>query len=200
MPTAAPRAPRPRALDHPDLESVLLPSRTLARRVHELGRQITADYAGESLLVVGVLKAAVFFLTDLARAIDMPVQIEFVVAASYGASTTTSGDVRIDYDVPVSVAGRHVLVVDTVLDTGLTFQKLDATLRPRGPASLRYVALVQKDRSVPFVHDADYVGFTIPDRWVVGYGGDYDQRYRNLPYMAILRPSVYTPSALAGPA
>ena len=176
---------------HPDIESVLLPPRVLARRVAELGRQITADYAGESPLMLGVLKAAVVFMVDLARAIDLPVQMEFLFAASYGASTTTSGQVRIDRLQEVPLQGRHVLVVDTVLDTGLTFEVLDAAVRARQPASLRYVALVQKDRGQPVARPADYLGFTVVDRWLVGYGCDYAQRYRNLPYVGILRPSVY---------
>jgi hypoxanthine phosphoribosyltransferase len=170
---------------------VLLPPPVLRRRVAELGRQITADYAGESPLMLGVLKAAVVFMVDLARAIDLPVQMEFLFAASYGASTTTSGQVRIDRLQEVPLQGRHVLVVDTVLDTGLTFEVLDAAVRARQPASLRYVALVQKDRGQPVVRPADYLGFTVVDRWLVGYGCDYAQRYRNLPYVGILRPSAY---------
>jgi hypoxanthine phosphoribosyltransferase len=180
-----------RARVHPDIESVLLPPRMLSRRVAEMGRQITADYAGERPLLLGVLKAAVVFMVDLARAIDLPVQMEFLFAASYGASTTTSGQVRIDRLQEVPLAGRHVLVVDTVLDTGLTFEVLDAALRARQPASLRYVALVQKDRGQPVARPADYLGFTVVDRWLVGYGCDYAQRYRNLPYVGILRRSVY---------
>jgi hypoxanthine phosphoribosyltransferase len=180
-----------RARVHPDLESVLLSPPVLKRRVAEMGRQITADYAGEHPLLLGVLKAAVVFMVDLARAIDLPVQMEFLFAASYGASTTTSGQVRIDRLQEVPLEGRHVLVVDTVLDTGLTFEVLDAALRPRQPASLRYVALVQKDRGQPVSRPADYLGFTVVDRWLVGYGCDYAQRYRNLPYVGILRPSTY---------
>jgi hypoxanthine phosphoribosyltransferase len=182
---------RRRSSRHPDVESVVVPAAALARRVDELGAQITADYRGQELLLLGVLRGAVVFLADLARAIRLPLAIDFLWAASYGQATRSSGDVRVARDVDEPLAGRHVLVVDGVLDTGLTLRALDASLRPRGPASLRYCALLCKDRGGPPPFPVDYVGFTIPDRFVVGYGLDYAQRYRNLPYVGVLRPSVY---------
>lgn len=187
---AVPRAPR---LCHPDVAEVLVTTPALRRRVRALGARITADYAGHEIVLVGVLKGALVFLADLARAIALPVTIDFVAAASYGAGTVSSGAVRLTRDVGEPLAGRHVLVVDTVLDTGHTLRAIDATLRPRRPASLRYCVLLAKQRPGPPPFVADYVGFRIPDRFVVGYGLDYAQRYRNLPCVAVLRPEVYVP-------
>ncbi|HLH25104.1 MAG TPA: hypoxanthine phosphoribosyltransferase [Chloroflexota bacterium] len=176
---------------HPDVAGVLVSERALARRVRELGAEISRDYAGREILLVGVLRAGLVFLADLARAISVPVRVDCLAAASYGAGTSSSGAVRITRDLDESLAGRHVLVVDTVLDTGLTLRALDAALRARGPASVRYCVLLQKDRGGPPPFRADYVGFTIPDRFVVGYGLDYAQRFRNLPYVGVLRRPVY---------
>ena len=176
---------------HPDVESLVVSPRALSRRVRVLGRQIAADYAGEEVLLLGVLRGALVFLVDLARAIDGPVVLDFLWAASYGASTQTSGEVRILRDLDEPIEGRHVLVVDTVLDTGLTLRTLDTLLRARAPASLRYCVLLEKERPGERPYPADYVGFRIADRFVVGYGCDYDQRYRNLPYVGVLRPHVY---------
>jgi hypoxanthine phosphoribosyltransferase len=175
----------------PAIEAVVVSERGLARRVREMGAEIRRDYGDGEIVLVGVLRAALFFLADLARAISGRVCVDCLAAASYGAATTSSGTVRITRDLDESLAGRHVLVVDTVLDTGLTFRVLDEVLRARGPASLRYCALVQKERETPLLFAADYLGFMIPDRWVVGYGGDYDQRFRNLPYLGVLRREVY---------
>jgi hypoxanthine phosphoribosyltransferase len=176
---------------HPDVEGVVISQRALARRVRELGAEISRDYAGQEVLLVGVLRGALVFLADLARAISVPVCLDSLSAASYGAGTASSGQVRITRDLAESLAGRHVLVVDTVLDTGLTLQALDATLRARGPASVRYCVLLHKDRGGAPPFPVDYVGFTIPDRFVVGYGLDYAQRFRNLPYVGVLRPEAY---------
>jgi hypoxanthine phosphoribosyltransferase len=176
---------------HPDVEAVVVSQRALARRVRELGAQISRDYAGQEVLLVGVLRGAVVFLADLARAIAVPVCVDYLSAASYGAGTTSSGAVRITRDLEEPLAGRHVLVLDTVLDTGLTLRALDVALRARGPASLRYCVLLYKDRGGPPPFAVDYVGFAIPDRFVVGYGLDYAQRFRNLPYVGVLRRHVY---------
>jgi hypoxanthine phosphoribosyltransferase len=177
--------------EHPDLECVVISKPALARRVRKLGTDITRDYAGRDLLVVGVLKGALVFLADLARAIEVPVTLDYLAVASYGACTESSGVVRITRDLDEPLAGRDILVVDTVLDTGLTLQALDAALRARCPASLRYCVLLHKDRGEETPFPVDYVGFTIPNRFVVGYGLDYAQRYRNLPYIGVLRPAVY---------
>jgi hypoxanthine phosphoribosyltransferase len=174
---------------------VLISERALARRVRELGAEISQDYADEEILLVGVLRGALIFLADLTRAITVPVCVDCLSAVSYGASTVSSGAVRITRDLDEPVTGRHVLVVDTVLDTGLTLQALDATLRARGPASLRYCVLLEKVRGEPLLFSADYVGFKILDRFVVGYGCDYGQRYRNLPYLGVLRRAVYESTA-----
>ncbi|HEY7068358.1 MAG TPA: hypoxanthine phosphoribosyltransferase [Chloroflexota bacterium] len=181
---------------HPAVEGVLISQRALARRVREMGAEISADYAGKEVLLVGVLRGALVFLADLLRAITVPVSVDFLSAASYGAATTSSGDVRITRELEEPLDGRHVLVVDTVLDTGLTLQVLDAALRAQEPASLRYCVLLMKDRPVLFT--ADYVGFTVPDRFVVGYGCDYGQQFRNLPYVGVLRPAVYERTLIHG--
>jgi hypoxanthine phosphoribosyltransferase len=189
---ATQRTPRRRRAGvHPDVEDVLVTRQAVARRVAEMGRQITADYAGQDLLLVGVLRAAAVFQADLARAIDLPLCMDFIFAASYGAGTESSGTVRIDRDLEQPVAGRHLLVADTVLDTGLTLRVLDEALRERGAASVRYAVLLLKNRGGPMPFPAHYVGFTIPNRFVVGYGLDYAQRYRNLPYVAVLQEHVY---------
>jgi len=183
------RASRPAV--HPDVDTVLFDATTLARRVQELGVAISADYAGGEIVVLGVLRGALVFMADLLRAIEGPVTIDFLSAASYGAATESSGTVRIEQTPTEPLVGRDVLVVDTVLDTGLTLRVLDAWLRAQGPTRVRYCVLLEKDRGGPPGFRAEYVGFTIPDRFVVGYGCDYAQRYRNLPYVGVLRPSVY---------
>lgn len=175
----------------PEIEEALISGEALAQRVRELGAQISADYAGRELLMIGVLRGVLVFMADLLRAVAVPTCVDFVRAASYGASVTSSGNVRITARPDEKLAGRHVLVVDTVLDTGLTLQVLDADFRQQEPASLRYCVLLAKDLGAPPLFSADYVGFTVPNRWLVGYGCDYGQRFRNLPYLGVLRRSVY---------
>lgn len=185
----------PQPADHPDIEAVLVSREALARRVAALGAQITADYAARTAdappVVIGILKGALLFLADLVRAIDIPIAVDCMRAASYGARTVTSGTVRIQQPPSEPLAGRDVLVVDMVLDTGLTLRTIDRYLREQGARSVRYCVLVAKVRDGHLPYPVDYVGFRIPDRWVVGYGGDYADRYRNLPYIGILRPEVY---------
>ncbi|HZU07785.1 MAG TPA: hypoxanthine phosphoribosyltransferase [Chloroflexota bacterium] len=187
--------PKPRhrraARLHPDIATVVVPPAALARRVRELGAQITAECAGQELVLLGVLKGAMVFLADLARAIQLPLTVEFVSAASYGRGTQSSGVVHLRREGELPVRGRHVLVVDTILDTGLTLRALDAALREQQPASVRYCVLLCKDRGGPPPFPVDYIGFTIPDQFVVGYGLDYAERYRNLPYVGVLRASAY---------
>jgi hypoxanthine phosphoribosyltransferase len=159
----------------------------LRRRVGELGSQITADYAGRPPLLVGVLKGACFFLSDLARAIDLPVEIDFMAVSSYGSATHTSGVVRIVKDLDLDLTGRHVLIVEDIVDSGLTLSYLRRNLAARHPASLEVVALLIKEGLQSVDLDLAYEGFRIPPDFVVGYGLDAAERYRNLPYIARYR-------------
>jgi hypoxanthine phosphoribosyltransferase len=171
---------------NPNLE-VLISEERIQNRIKELGAQIALDYAGRNPLLIGVLKGACFFLSDLLRAIDIPLGIEFIAISSYGSSTRTSGEVRILKDLDVPIEGRDIIVVEDIVDTGLTLSYLLANLKSRGAASVRLVALLDKferrEREVPI----DYLGFEIPDHFVVGYGLDFAERYRNLPFIAVLK-------------
>ena len=171
---------------NPNLE-VLLSEQRIQDRVKELGAQITREYAGRNPLLIGVLKGACFFLTDLLRAIDTRVGIEFMAISSYGASTRTSGEVRILKDLDVPVEGRDLIVVEDIVDTGLTLSYLLANLKSRGAASVKLVALLDKFERREREVEIDYLGFQIPDHFVVGYGLDYAERYRNLPFIAVLK-------------
>lgn len=175
---------RPFAGD-PNLGEVIVSSDDLTRRVAELGRQITADYSGRSPLLVGVLKGAFMFMADLARAIDLPVEFDFMAVASYGSSTRTSGVVRIVKDLDLDLTGRHVIVVEDIIDSGLTLSYLRRNLAARNPASLEVCALLVKEGLQREDPDLRYVGFRIPPAFVVGYGLDVDDRYRNLPYVCV---------------
>ncbi|HLG50024.1 MAG TPA: hypoxanthine phosphoribosyltransferase [Chloroflexota bacterium] len=174
-----------------DIATVLITSEQLQSRIAELGRQITRDYAGKDPLLVGVLKGAIMFMVDLARQIDLPVEIDFMAVSSYGASTESLGVVRILKDLDRAIDGRHVLVVEDIVDTGLTLRYILDNLRGRCPASLRVCSLLRKQKARDVGPPIDYVGFEIPDRFVVGYGLDYAELYRNLPYVGVLRPEVY---------
>ena len=171
---------------NPNLE-VLLSEQRIQDRVKELGTEITRDYAGRNPLLIGVLKGACFFLTDLLRAIDTRVGIEFMAISSYGASTRTSGEVRILKDLDVPVEGRDLIVVEDIVDTGLTLSYLLANLKSRGAASVKLVALLDKFERREREVEIDYLGFQIPDHFVVGYGLDFAERYRNLPFIAVLK-------------
>lgn len=174
-----------------DIQELLLSADQIAARVKEIGEQISADYAGEEILMIGVLRGAVIFMSDLARSISIPVAIDFMAVSSYGASTTSSGIVRILKDLDEEVAGRHLLVVEDIIDSGLTLNYLLDNLHSRKPASIRLVTLLNKpERRKKEVH-VDYNGFTIPDHFVVGYGLDYAEKYRNLPFIGILKPEAY---------
>lgn len=176
---------------HPDLSGILYSAEDLAGRVRELGARITGDYAGRELCLAVILRGAVVFAADLMRAIDRPAIIDFIAVSSYGAGTESSGAVRILKDLDTDIAGRHVLVVEDILDTGLTLGYLRENLLRRGPASLRICAMLDKPERRRVDIRADYVGFSIPDAFVVGYGLDCGERYRNLPYLGILKPSAY---------
>lgn len=174
-----------------DIEKVLFSTEELQTKIKELGRAISRDYAGKELLMIGVLRGAVVFMADLARAVDIPVAIDFMAVSSYGASTTTSGVVRILKDLDESIEGRHVLVVEDIVDTGLTLNYLLDIIKSRNPASVRLCALLNKPERRKADVQVDYAGFDIPDAFVVGYGLDYAERYRNLPFIGILKPEVY---------
>jgi hypoxanthine phosphoribosyltransferase len=176
-----------------DLAEVLITEAQLSRRIADLGKQISADYRGKDLLLLGVLKGAVMFLVDLAREIRLPLEVDFMATSSYGSSTQSSGIVRILKDLDEPVEGKHVLVVEDIVDSGLTLAYILRTLEARRPASIRVCGLLVKDRPRDVDVDVvvDYIGFRIPDRFVVGYGLDYAETYRNLPYVAVLKPELY---------
>jgi hypoxanthine phosphoribosyltransferase len=171
---------------NPNLE-VLIPAEKIQSRIRELGAEIARDYAGRNPLLIGVLKGAFIFLSDLMRAADLPLNVEFIAISSYGAEMRTSGEVRILKDLDVAIEGRHILVVEDIVDTGLTLSYLLANLKSRGAESVKLAALLDKyerrEKEVPI----DYLGFKIPDKFVVGYGLDFAERYRNLPFIAVLK-------------
>jgi hypoxanthine phosphoribosyltransferase len=169
-----------------EVGEVLVAEEELKRRVRELGEAISRDYAGRPLLLVGVLKGAVFFLSDLMRFIDIPVEVDFMAVASYGSATDSSGVVRILKDLDVAIEGRDVLIVEDIVDSGLTLQYLLRNLGSRNPASLEVCALLTKPDRRKVDLPTRYVGFEIPDRFVIGYGLDYAERHRNLPFVAVL--------------
>ncbi len=173
----------------PTLGETLVSEQELRDRVAELGEQISRDYAGRSLLLVGVLKGAVFFLSDLMRYIDIPVEVDFMAVASYGSATDSSGVVRILKDLDAAIEGRDVLIVEDIVDSGLTLQYLLRNLGSRNPASLEVCALLTKPSRRKVELPSRYVGFQIADKFVVGYGLDYGEQYRNLPFVAALEYS-----------
>ncbi|HEY7786609.1 MAG TPA: hypoxanthine phosphoribosyltransferase [Pyrinomonadaceae bacterium] len=176
----------PSEFSNPNLE-VLISEEQIRDRIKEIGAEITRDYSGVNPLLIGVLKGACFFLSDLLRAIDTRLSIEFMAISSYGSSTRTSGEVRILKDLDVAVEGRHIIVVEDIVDTGLTLSYLLANLKSRGAASVKLVALLDKYERREREVEIDYLGFKIPDHFVVGYGLDFAERYRNLPFIAVLR-------------
>lgn len=174
-----------------DLKEVLISEERLHQRVAELAAQIDADYAGRDLLLVGVLKGAIMIMADLARAMHLPVQMDWMAISSYGSGTKSSGVVRILKDLDTDITNRHVLIVEDIVDSGLTLSWLTGNLHSRGPASLAVCALLRKPASAQMHVDVAYTGFDIGDEFVVGYGLDYAQRYRNLPFIGTLAPAVY---------
>jgi len=171
----------------PSIGEILVQPDELKRKVIELGATISEDYAGRDLVLVGVLKGAVFFLADLMREITIPVEVDFMAVASYGSSTESSGVVRILKDLDASIEGRHVLIVEDIVDSGLTLQYLLRSLKARGPATVEVCALLTKPARREVELPARYVGFEIPNRFVVGYGLDDNEKHRNLPYVATLQ-------------
>ena len=179
-----------------DIGSVLVTEEQLRRRIAELAEQVATDFLVEhsagDLILVGVLKGAVMFMTDLARALPIPVQLEFMAVASYGSATSSSGVVRILKDLDRDIAGRNVLIVEDIIDSGLTLSWLLRNLALRRPASLEVCTLLRKPDAVTIEVPVRYIGFDIPNEFVVGYGLDYGERYRDLPYIGTLNPEVYT--------
>jgi hypoxanthine phosphoribosyltransferase len=169
---------------------VLIDEDALQRRIAELGEEISADYAGRDLLLIGVLKGAVFFMADLMRGLSIPCEIDFMAISSYGDSTDSSGVVRILKDLDINIEGRDVLVVEDIIDSGLTLSYLMRNLEAREPASLEICALLTKPERREIEVPVRYVGFEIPNRFVIGYGLDFGERYRNLPYVGVLDPRL----------
>jgi len=174
-----------------DLESVLLSEEQLSTRLAEMAAQIDADYAGEDLLLVGVLKGAVMVMADLARQLHHPVEMDWMAVSSYGSGTKSSGVVRILKDLDADLTGRNVLIVEDIVDSGLTLSWLLANLRSRGPKSVEVAAMLRKPEANKVEIDVRYVGFDIPNAFVIGYGLDYAEKYRNLPFVGTLAPHVY---------
>ena len=172
------------------VESILIEEGRLQARIAELGEEISSDYAGRDLLLLGVLKGAVFFMSDLMRRLTVPCEIDFMAISSYGAATDSSGVVRILKDLDINIEGRHVLVVEDIIDSGLTLSYLVRNLEAREPASLEICALLTKPERREIDVDVRYTGFEIPNRFVIGYGLDFAERYRNLPYVAVLHPAL----------
>ena len=174
-----------------DIEKVLIPEDEIQAKLAEMGAKITADYQGRNLLLVGVLKGAFVVMADLSRHIQLPLQFDFMAVSSYGAATKTSGVVRILKDLDHDLKDRDVLVVEEIVDSGLTLKYLLKNLAGRKPATLEVAALLRKEGIQQVDLDVRYVGFDIPNEFVVGYGLDYAEKYRNLPYIGMLRPSAY---------
>jgi hypoxanthine phosphoribosyltransferase len=175
-----------------DLDETLLTEEQIQRRLGELAREIEADYDGKDLLLVGVLKGAVMVMADLARSLERHVSMDWMAISSYGSGTTSSGVVRILKDLDTDITGRHVLITEDIIDTGLTLSWLVANLRSRGPESVNICTLLRKPDAQRMAVDVRYVGFDIPDEFVVGYGLDYNEMYRNLRSVATLARHVYT--------
>ena len=173
---------------------ILIDEETLAARIAELGTEVSADYEGRDLLLIGVLKGAVFFMADLMRHLTIPCEVDFMAISSYGASTDSSGVVRILKDLDINIEGRHVLVVEDIIDSGLTLSYLVRNLESRAPARLEICALLTKPDRREIEVDVRYVGFEIPNRFVIGYGLDFAERYRNLPYVAVLHADLVPPA------
>jgi hypoxanthine phosphoribosyltransferase len=175
-----------------DIGRILITHRQIKEKTAELGRRITEDYRGKNPLLICILKGGLMFLADLMREIDLPLEIDFMAVSSYGDSTESSGVVRILMDLERNIQGRHVLLVEDIIDTGRTLNYIIENLRTRGPASIRVCTLLNKPARRVLDIPLDYVGFDIPDEFVVGYGLDYGEVYRNLPFIGVLKPELYS--------
>ncbi len=175
-----------------DILKILITEQEIAARVQELGERISEDYRDKNLLLISVLKGSVAFMADLMRAIDVNARIDFMSVSSYGAGTRSSGVVKIVKDLDMPIAGFDVLIVEDILDSGMTLSYISELLQARDPASIRICTLLDKPERRKADIAADYIGFEVPDEFVVGYGLDFDEKYRNLPYVGILKPEVYS--------
>ncbi len=174
-----------------DVAEILVTEEELKAKVAELGQAISADYRGKNPLLIAILKGAVVFLTDLMRHITIPHEIDFIAVSSYGAATESSGIVRLVMDLETNIEGRHVLLVEDIVDTGLTLNYIIENLKTRRPASIKTCVLLNKAERRQVDVPLDYVGFDIPNKFVVGYGLDYGEKYRNLPFVGVLKPELY---------
>ena len=174
-----------------DVEKVLLSEEQLSQKIAELGEEISKDYQGKEIVAICVLKGAILFMADLARAVKVPMALDFMAVSSYGNGTSTSGTVRILKDLDNSIEGKHVLVVEDIIDSGVTLKYLLKNLKSRKPASIKLCTLLNKPERRRVDVDIDYCGFTVPDYFLVGYGLDYAEKYRNLPFIGILKPAIY---------
>ena len=174
-----------------DIREILITEENLTSKVKEMGKRISDDYRNKNLLMVSVLKGSVVFMSDLMRAIDIPVRIDFMSVSSYGSGVKTSGVVKIIKDLDIPIEGYDLLIVEDILDSGMTLGYLKDILKQRGTKSIRIATLLDKPDRRKVQIAADYIGFTIPDEFVVGYGLDYSEKYRNLPFVGVLKPEVY---------
>jgi len=175
-----------------DIKEVLFSEEMIAKRIAELGAELTVEYKGKSLMIIGVLKGCFMFLADLVRCVDLECEIRFLTASSYGFSSVSSGKVNIDGDIDFDVSGRDVIIVEDILDSGITLTALRAFVAKHKPASLKICTLLDKPERRQLPITADYTGFVCPNEFVVGYGLDYGEKYRNLPFVASLKPEVYS--------
>ncbi len=180
---------------HKDLSTVLYTEEEIAARVREIGKALTRDYADiadEGIVLICVLRGAAVFMSDLARAIDLPLEMDYMVLSSYGSSTTSSGKIQVIKDLTSDIKNRHIIVAEDILDSGLTLKYVIEMLKIRQPASIRAVSMLKKQLTNQEDVKCEYIGFTCPNEFVVGYGLDFAERYRNLPYIGILKPEVYS--------
>ena len=177
---------------HKDLEKVLITKEQIEKRVKEIGVQITSDFQGESVLMVGILRGAVVFFSELVKNVDLDVRFDFMVVSSYGSSSTSSGEIRIIKDISQPIEGMNVLIIEDIIDTGNTLKNLKKMLLTRNPKSLKIVSLLDKPSRRTVEMEGDYIGFEVPNEFVVGYGLDYAEKYRNLPEIGVLKSEIYT--------
>lgn len=177
---------------HNDIQEVLFTEQDIQEKVAELGRRITVDYAGKNPLVLCILKGAFIFISDLVKKIDLPLTVDFMAVSSYGSATKSSGVVKIIKDLDAPVEGRDILIVEDIIDSGLTLSYLIDVLERRNAHSVKIVAMFDKPHNRTVELEPDYKGFMIPDAFIVGYGLDYAEKYRNLPYVGVLKPEVYS--------
>jgi hypoxanthine phosphoribosyltransferase len=175
-----------------DVARILIDSQTIEKKVSEMGQRISADYKGKDPVLICILKGALIFTSDLLRQVSIPITLDFIAISSYGVGTSSSGVVRILKDLDSPIEGRHVLIIEDIVDSGLTLSYLCSNLKSRHPASLKTAVLLDKPARREIEFSPDYLGFSIPDKFVVGYGLDYAEKYRNLPFIGVLKPEVYT--------